>query len=381
MHTLGVYVHVPFCATRCSYCDFVTYTAGELRGRDARAGYAAQAIAEVQLAARTLGADRPPVSTVFFGGGTPTLLPPEDLAAILRAIDDELGLADDAEVTVEANPDSVQPRSLAALREAGVTRVSLGMQSARSHVLAALGRTHNAGRPAAAAAEARAEGFEHVSLDLIYGTPAETDEDWRASLEAALSAEPDHVSAYALTVEPGTRLHADIRRGAAVAPDEDALADRYAMADALLEGAGLRWYEVSSWAASDDARCRHNIAYWQGGDWWGVGPGAHSHVRGRRWWNVRHPSDHAALVAAGRSPAAGEETLDDEQRRLERIMLEVRTREGLDLAVTGARGADEAVRLAGDGLLDPGAVRDGRAVLTLRGRQLTGLVVRSLAAG
>ena len=381
MRTLGVYVHVPFCATRCSYCDFVTYTAEELRGRDVRAGYAAQALAEVRIAACALGDDRPPVGTVFFGGGTPSLLPPGDLAAILRAIDDELGLAAGAEVTVEANPDSVGPAALAALREAGVTRMSFGMQSAREHVLAALGRTHTAARPAAAVAEARAAGFDHVSLDLIYGAAAESDDDWRASLEAALAAEPDHVSAYALTVMPGTRLHADVRRGAVAAPDEDALADRYATADALLEAAGLRWYEISNWAASDDARCRHNLAYWGGGDWWGVGPGAHSHVGGRRWWNVRHPADHAALVAEGRSPAAGEETLDAEQRRLERIMLAVRTRAGLDLAIAGDGAVATAGVLAGDGLLEGAAVERGRAVLTLRGRQLADLVVRELTAG
>ena len=380
MRTLGVYVHVPFCATRCSYCDFVTYTADELRGHDARAGYAVQAIAELRLAADALGPQRPPVATVFFGGGTPTLLPAGDLAAILRAVDDELGLAAGAEVTVEANPDSVHPRSLAALREAGVTRMSFGMQSARGHVLAALGRTHAPGRPAAAAREARAEGFEHVSLDLIYGASAESDDDWRASLEEAVAAGPDHVSAYALTVMPGTRLHADIRRGATPAPEEDALAERYETADAVLGEAGLDWYEISNWAASDDARCRHNLTYWDGGDWWGVGPGAHSHVAGRRWWNVRHPADHAAFVAAGRLPVAGEETLDAEQRRLERIMLAVRTRAGLDLATAGAGAPAQAERLRDDGLLERDALRGGRAVLTLRGRRLADLVVRSLAA-
>ena len=375
----GVYVHVPFCATRCSYCDFVTYTAEELRGAT-RAGYAGQAIAELRLAARVLGDERPPASTVFFGGGTPTLLPAEDLTAILRAIAGEFGIAAGAEVTVEANPDSVDPRSLATLRESGATRMSIGMQSARGHVLASLGRTHHLGRPAAAAAEARAAGFDHVSLDLIYGAAAETDDDWHASVEEALSAEPDHVSAYALTVEPGTRLHADVRRGVVPAPDEDALAYRYALADELLSAAGLHWYEMASWAASPAARCAHNLAYWRGDDWWGVGPGAHSHVGGTRWWNVRHPADHAARLAEGRSPVAGSEALDDEQRRLERIMLEVRTREGLDLAIVGPGGDAVAERLADDGLLERPDARAGRAVLTLRGRQLAGVVIRALSA-
>jgi oxygen-independent coproporphyrinogen-3 oxidase len=376
----GVYVHVPYCATRCSYCDFVTYTAEELRGRASRSGYAAQAIAEISLAARSLGGTQAPASTVFFGGGTPTLLPPADLASILAAIDDELGLAPGAEVTVEANPDSVDPASLAALRAGGVTRISFGMQSARAHVLDALGRTHTPGRPAAAAREAREAGFDHVSLDLIYGAPAETGDDWRASLEEALSAEPDHVSAYALTVMPGTRLHADVRRGAVPPPDEDALADRYAVADELLSSGGLRWYEISNWAAGPDARCRHNLAYWQGGDWWGVGPGAHSHVSGTRWWNVRHPADHAARLAEHRSPAEAGEVLDAGQRRLERIMLEIRTAEGLDTGVLSAAGLAAAQRLAGDGLLDPAPLLAGTAVLTLRGRQLGDLVIRSIAA-
>ena len=375
----GVYVHIPFCAARCSYCDFVTYTSEELRGTS-RTAFAAQAIEELRLASRVLGDERPPASTVFFGGGTPTLLPAEDLVAVLGAIEREFGLAPGAEVTVEANPDSVDPRSLAALREAGVTRLSIGMQSGSAHVLRSLGRTHTAGRAVQAVAEARAAGLEHISLDLIYGAAAETGDDWRASLEEALSAEPDHVSAYALTVEPGTRLAADVRRGAVPAPDEDALADRYALADELLSAAGLRWYEMSSWTRSRGARCEHNRAYWRGDDWWGVGPGAHSHVGGTRWWNVRHPADHARRLAEGLSPVAGSEALDDEQRRLERIMLEVRRVEGLDLAVAGDGGAEVASDLAADGLLEPEPLDAGRAVLTLRGRQLAELVVRSLSA-
>ena len=308
-------MHVPFCASRCAYCDFNTYTASELRGRDARAGFAADAIAEVELAARALPGERPLVSTVFFGGGTPTLLPAADLVRILRAVDERLGLVSGAEVTVEANPESVDPTGLALLREHGVTRVSLGMQSVRPHVLAVLERAHTPGRAQAAAAEARAAGFEHVSLDLIFGTPGETDADWAASLDAALAAGPDHVSVYGLTLAAGTRLDARVRRGDLPAPDDDAMADRYLAADAALGAAGLEWYELSNWAAGEEARCRHNVGYWQGGDWWGLGPGAHSHLDGRRWWNVRHPSDYAARLAAGGSPAAGEEVLGPEARR------------------------------------------------------------------
>jgi len=374
---LGVYVHVPFCATRCGYCDFNTYTAEELPGGVNRGSYAASAIAELRLARRALGPDAPAVSTVFFGGGTPTLLAPGDLAAILGAIDDELGLAPGAEVTTEANPESVTPTSLAALREAGLTRISLGMQSAADHVLATLDRRHTPGRPGAAAQEARAAGFEHVSLDLIYGTPGETDDDWRASVDAALAAGPDHVSAYALTIEPGTRMHARVRRGELPLPDEDALADRYEIADEALSAAGLSWYEISNWAATDDARCAHNLNYWRGGDWWGVGPGAHSHVGGVRWWNVLHPSAYATALSEQRSPAAGRELLDAETRRFERIMLELRLADGLDRALLRPDGRAAAERAVADGLTVIDAEAD-RLLLTRRGRLLADAVVRDL---
>jgi putative oxygen-independent coproporphyrinogen III oxidase len=374
----GIYVHVPFCATRCGYCDFNTYTAAELRGGATAAGFAATAIEELWLARRVLGDATPRVDTVFFGGGTPTLLPPGDLAAILEAIGGTFGLAPGAEVTTESNPESVDTAALQALRAAGFTRVSFGMQSAREHVLAVLDRQHTPGRTGQAAAEARAAGFEHVSLDLIYGAPGETDEDWRATLEAALSAKPDHISAYALIVEPGTRMHARVRRGELPAPDDDALADRYVIAEETLSAQGLHWYEISNWAAAPEARSRHNLGYWRGGDWWGIGPGAHSHVGGTRWWNVLHPSAYTDRLAAGRSPAAGREVLDGETRQVERAMLEVRLVEGLDLGVlpNGARAA--ADELAREELIDRGALEAGRAVLTLRGRLLADGVVRRL---
>jgi oxygen-independent coproporphyrinogen-3 oxidase len=375
---LGVYVHVPFCATRCGYCDFNTYTAADLPGGGSRAAFAAAAIAELRLARRVLGADAPPVATVFFGGGTPTLLPAADLAAILRAIDHELGLAPGAEVTTEANPESVDPAALGELRAAGFTRVSLGMQSAVEHVLATLDRTHTPGRAGEAAAEARAAGFEHVSLDLIYGTPGERDEDWRASLDAALAAGPDHVSAYGLIVEPGTRLAAQVRRGELPAPDQDVLAERYEAAEAALTAAGFAWYEISNWAAAPEARCRHNLGYWRGSDWWGIGPGAHSHVGGVRWWNVLHPSTYAERLAAGNSPAHARELLDPAARRFERIMLETCLAEGLDAAVLDEPGRAAAEHAASDGLADPAALASGRVLLTLRGRLIADTVVQQL---
>jgi len=253
------------------------------------------------------------------------------------------------------------------------------MQSAAPHVLATLERTHTPGRAAQAASEARAAGFAHVSLDLIYGTPGESDDDWRASLDAALAAAPDHLSAYALIVEPGTRLAAQVKRGALAAPDDDAMADRYELADALLAAAGYRWYEVSNWATGEDAACRHNLGYWRGGDWWGIGAGAHSHVGGVRWWNVLHPSAYAARLAGGASPAAGRELLDAETRRVERVMLELRLADGLPLDALDDAGRAAAAQAADDGLADAGTLaRDERVRLTLRGRLLADAVVRSL---
>jgi oxygen-independent coproporphyrinogen-3 oxidase len=371
----GVYVHVPFCASRCGYCDFNTYAPGE--GVE-RGGYVDSVLAELDLARRVLGGGRGPVDTVFVGGGTPTLLAPAELGRILSSIDKAWGLAADAEVTTEANPESVDPASLRALRAAGYTRISLGMQSVAPHVLMTLDRRHTAGRAVAAAAEARDAGFTHVNLDLIYGTPGERAEDFAASLGAAVSAGVDHVSAYALIVEDGTRLAARIRRGELPYPDDDVAADRYLAAEEALSAAGLTWYEVSNWARGDAARCRHNLIYWTGGDWWGVGPGAHSHVGGVRWWNVKHPTAYAARLAAGESPAQARELLTAEERHTEDVMLRLRLAGGLPLAALSTAGRSAASRAVTDGLLDPAAHRAGRAVLTLRGRLLADAVVRDL---
>jgi len=377
----GVYVHVPFCATRCGYCDFNTYTADQLPGAS-RSEYPELVLSELALARRVLGGDTAPVRTVFFGGGTPTLLSPDALARILDGIDATFGLAADAEVTTEANPESVTPDSLAALRRYGFTRVSLGMQSAAEHVLAVLDRRHTPGRAVAAAREAAEAGFEHVNLDLIYGTPGETAADWDASLSAVLGAVTggavDHVSAYSLIVEDGTRLAGRIRRGELPMPSDDVAADRYLAADRRLTGAGLDWYEVSNWAATDAARCRHNLLYWTGGDWWGLGPGAHSHVGGVRWWNVKHPSRYGQRLADGRSPAAGRETLTAAERHTERVLLDTRLRTGLDLSVLPEPARAAAHRAGADGLLAPDDLAAGRAVLTRRGRLLADAVVRDL---
>ncbi|MDX6360541.1 MAG: hypothetical protein QOH37_3595 [Nocardioidaceae bacterium] len=373
----GIYVHVPFCTVRCGYCDFNTYTSEELGDRPgaSRATYAEAAIAEIRLARRVLGDVDLPVSTVFFGGGTPTLLGSGDLASVLASVAAEFGLASGVEVTTEANPDSVAAWDLEALREAGFTRISFGMQSAVDSVLATLDRTHDPLRVPAVVEWARAAGFDEVSLDLIYGTPGETLADWEVSLEAALGCRPDHVSAYSLIVEPGTALARRVSRGELPMPDEDDLVDKYVVADERLGAAGLRWYEVSNWARDDDSRCRHNELYWTGGHWWGVGPGAHSHVGGVRWWNVKHPAAYAGRLAEQVSPALAREILDAETRRVERVLLEIRLRDGLPVSVLDATGRRAVAELGERGLVELAAER---LVLTRQGRLLADAVVRDL---
>ena len=376
----GLYVHIPFCAVRCGYCDFNTYTATELGGGASQDAYAQTAVSEVALAAKVLARSGVPerkLSTVFFGGGTPTLLPAGDLARILRAAIGQWGIEDGAEVTTEANPDSVTPESLAILKEAGFTRVSFGMQSAVPHVLKVLDRTHTPSRVPQVVQWAREAGLD-VSLDLIYGTPGESLDDWRHSLETALSYRPDHISAYALIVEDGTKLAAQMRRGEVPGIDDDDHADKYELADQLITAAGLGWYEVSNWARSPEHACRHNLAYWRGDDWWGIGPGAHSHMGGVRWWNAKHPSAYANRLSQGLSPAAGRETLDAETRNLEKVMLEARLQSGLGISTLSAAGRHQVAGLIADGLVEPAAAFQGRLVLTLKGRLLADAVVRRI---
>jgi putative oxygen-independent coproporphyrinogen III oxidase len=374
----GIYLHVPFCSVRCGYCDFNTYTLTELGVDGASVDtFADAALRELAFAVDVLG-EVPPVDTVFVGGGTPTMLAARDLARMLHGIRDRFGLAPDAEVTTEANPDSVTPEGLEVLADAGFTRVSLGMQSAVPHVLRTLERTHDPANVERAVAAARAAGLQ-VSLDLIYGTPGESLDDWRASLAAATSLEPDHVSAYALVVEDGTKLAAQVRRGQVPAPEDDDEAAKYEIADEHLAAAGYSWYEVSNWARRDDARCRHNEGYWADGNWWGIGPGAHSHVGGVRWWNVKHPNAYASRVAEGLSPAHGRETLTDEQRYDERVLLAVRLVDGLPLEDLHDDGRLAVAALIADGLVDAqAALRRQRVVLTRQGRLLADTVVRRL---
>jgi oxygen-independent coproporphyrinogen-3 oxidase len=374
---LSIYLHVPFCTTRCGYCDFNTYTATELGEAPgaSRVGYSDAAIAEVDLAGTVLGPAVPPVGTVFVGGGTPTLLPPDDLGRMLAAVRDRFGLTDDAEVTTESNPESIDEVGMRTLVDHGFTRISFGMQSAQPHVLAVLDRVHTPGRPQQAVVEARRAGFGQISLDLIYGTPGETLADWEASLMAAIEAGPDHISAYSLIVEPGTRLATRVRRGELPMPDEDDLADKYELAEKLLSQAGFANYEISNWATGAESKCRHNLAYWHGHNWWGIGPGAHSHVGGIRWWNVKHPAAYAQRLDQGVSPAHAREILTDDQRRVERVLLELRLDTGLDPTVLTVRERARLPELRARGLIAPD--RD-QLVLTPAGRLLADGVVRDL---
>lgn len=367
----GLYVHVPFCARRCGYCAFNTYA---VEGTDPAARYRRYlegVRAELELASVAL-ADAPAVTSIYLGGGTPTLLGGPALASILAAVRSRLRLAPDVEVSVEANPEAVDQRLLDQLAGCGVDRMSFGLQSADPSVLELLDRRHRPERALAAVAEARRAGIRSVSLDLIAGTPGESDSSWQATVEAALSAQPDHLSVYSLTIEAGTKLAARVRSGALPAPDDDQQADRYLWTDQRLERAGYRWYEISNWATAAEHRCRHNLGYWRNDDWWGVGPGAHSHRGRRRWWNQRDPERWAAQVLAGRLPVDGDEEVTSEGDRLERLLLGLRLAEGID---PGGLDPDAVDLVARDGLA---GLEGDRLVLTARGRLLADRVALAL---
>ena len=375
----GLYIHVPFCAARCGYCDFNTYTASELDGVSQQT-YPQMAARELELAHEVMtrvGLPPRPLSTVFFGGGTPTLLGPKPLVMLLDRARQLWGVEPGAEITVEANPDSVGADDLAALAGGGVTRVSFGVQSANLEVLATLDRTHDPKLVPQVVADARAAGLQ-VSLDLIYGAPGETLEQWEQTLAYAVSLAPDHLSAYSLIVEPGTKLAARMKRGELAPIDEDLHADMYVLADQTLMAAGYRWYEISNWARSLDHHSRHNEAYWKSHDWWGIGPGAHSHIGGLRWWNVKHPSAYATRMEQGFSPAHARETLTPEQHHMERILLGLRMNSGIPTAWVGPEAPPLLAQWVSRGLLDGQALLSGRIVLTQSGRLVADLLAGEL---
>lgn len=376
-NSLSLYIHIPFCARRCGYCDFTTFTAEELV-RDGISvthnTYVDSAISELKLARRVLGEGTIGVPTIFIGGGTPSLIDPTLLAETLNTVRNLFELSPQAEVTIEANPDSVTPEGLDVWRDAGVNRISMGMQSAVPHVLQVLDRTHNPENVERSVKMARDAGFEQISVDLIYGAPGESLEDWKRTLESALSLGTDHISAYALIVEEGTRLAAQVSRGELVMPDDDETATKYEIADEAFTSAGLPWYELSNWSKSG-SQCQHNIAYWESKDWWGIGPGAHSHVQGVRWWNVKHPAAYASKLAQSHSPASARETLDSLSRRVEKILLQLRLREGLDAALLDTAGLSAADEWISQGHLES---RDQRLVLTRSGRLVADAIARAI---
>lgn len=387
----AVYLHVPYCRVRCGYCDFNTYTNLDMGGGASARDYVTTLAGELGLAARAMEATGMPgrsASTVFLGGGTPTMLPASDLARMLELVRTTWGLERGAEVTTEANPETVDESYLAALAQAGFTRVSFGMQSAVPAVLATLDRAHRPSRVPQVVAWARRAGLE-VSVDLIYGTPGESLADWRRSLQAAVALEVDHVSAYALVIEEGTRMWTQVRRGELPEPSDDDEAAKYELADQVLGEAGYRWYEISNWARPGH-ECRHNQAYWRDWDWYGAGPGAHSHLGEVRMWNTKAPVAWAAQITSGALPVAGHEVLSAADRELEAAMLGVRLREGLVLADLARAGEPTTSRdtpdrlvpvvagLVSQGLAEPGAALEGRVVLTLRGRLMADAVTQAL---
>jgi oxygen-independent coproporphyrinogen-3 oxidase len=329
MPELSFYVHIPYCIKRCGYCDFNTYTPNELQDGATLEIVSNDYIDAVLKELESAPTDRVP--TIFFGGGTPSLLPAADLGRVISAIRDRNGLAEDCEITLEANPDSVTPEKMRQYLDAGFNRISFGMQSAVPHVLATLDRTHNPDNVAKAVEMARDAGFSSVSVDLIYGTPGESLEDWRTSIESALALGVDHISAYALIVETGTKLAAQIKRGDISMPNDDLMADMYLLVNQMCNQAGLQWYELSNWSKPGH-ECRHNIAYWENKNWWGLGPGAHSHIDGKRFWNLKHPTTYKTKLFSGESPILDSEILTQEQMRDESIMLAIRMRDGIDIS-------------------------------------------------
>lgn len=381
----SLYIHVPFCSVRCGYCDFNTYATDDFGNGVGLGSYAQDAVAELEFAQRVLrdsGVPDRPLYSIFFGGGTPTKLPAADLVTILQSATELFGLQKGAEVTTEANPDSVTRDDLFELRAGGFTRVSFGMQSVIPSVLEVLDRTHTPANVPKVVQWAKEAGLQ-VSVDLIYGTPGETLEQWRESAQAAVSYQPDHISAYSLIIEEGTKLAAQIRRGDYQMPDNDLMADMYLAAEEIFGAGGYHWYEVSNYSTTEATRSRHNYAYWRNQDWWGIGPGAHSHINGTRWWNLKHPVPYAHKVREGLSPAAAREVLTAETRRFEDIMLQIRVIDGLHISkLEGGRSPQDIESsldwLQAQGLIESQARSEGKVQLTLQGRLLGDAVTREL---
>lgn len=376
--SLSFYVHIPYCSRRCGYCDFNAYTPSELREggtlETVSGDYIDAVLREIDTAQASATGKVP---TIFFGGGTPSLLPAKDLGRVITAIRQRWDVSSDCEITLEANPDTVDATKLSELREVGFNRVSFGMQSAVPHVLATLDRTHQPENVVRAVNAARSVGFSSISVDLIYGTPGESLDDWKTSVQSALSLPIDHLSAYALIVESGTKLANQIKRGELAMPDDDLMADMYLLVDAESESAGLSWYELSNWSKPGH-ESRHNVAYWRNGNWWGLGPGAHSHLDGVRWWNVKHPSAYKTLLFDGSSPVQEREVLTAQQKSDEAIMLSIRMREGIALSELSLDQIEKVSGYCLTGHLDVACWESGTLQLTPQGRLIADRIVREL---
>jgi oxygen-independent coproporphyrinogen-3 oxidase len=377
---LAFYIHIPYCVKRCGYCDFNTYTPSELKITEGLAqisnSYIDLLLMEIKAAKVQVGQSAN-VPSIFFGGGTPSLMQPDDIGRVISAIKSEFTLLPDAEMTMECNPDTVTKESLAAFRAIGVNRVSFGMQSAVKHVLATLDRTHNPENLLQVTTWAQEVGFSEISVDLIYGTPGESLADWQTSIDAALALPITHISAYALIVEEGTKLAAQIKRGDVAQIDDDLTAEKYLVADKAFTAAGFEWYELSNWAKSGSLS-KHNLAYWLGDNWWGAGPGAHSHLNGKRFWNVKHPNLYKERVLANQSPVADSEVLEELQIESERLMLSLRLPSGVDKQSLNELQLAELSSYVESGHLDQANWNQGRATLTLDGRLIADRILRQI---
>ncbi len=377
---LAFYIHIPYCIKRCGYCDFNTYTPAELQItselKDISNSYIDLLISEIKSARIEVG-ESAVIPSIFFGGGTPSLMQASDIGRVISTIKDQFNLAQDAEITLETNPDTVTKEKLAQFLAAGVNRLSFGMQSAVPHVLATLDRTHNPDNLPQVTKWAKEVGFKEISVDLIYGTPGESKEDWQRSIDAALSLPITHISAYALIVEEGTKLAAQIKRGEVGNVDDDLAADKYIMADQAFTSAGFNWYELSNWA-KPNSESRHNIFYWLGKNWWGAGPGAHSHLNGKRFWNVKHPNLYKERIMKGESAVAEFENLESIQIESERLMLSIRLPSGVEKRTLNDKQILDLAGYVESGHLDQANWNLGRATLTLDGRLIADRILREI---
>ena len=377
---LAFYIHIPYCSKRCGYCDFNTYTPSELKitsgVNEISSAYIDLANQEIDLAKNKIGQDIT-VGSIFFGGGTPSLMQPLDIGKVINKIKSDFHLADSAEITLEVNPDSVDKDKLSQFLDVGINRLSFGMQSAVPHVLKTLDRTHNPENLPKVTGWAKELGFNEISVDLIYGTPGESMQDWQQSIDSALSLPISHISAYALIVEPGTKLAAQIKRGEIEQIDDDLTAEKYLVADKSFSTAGFHWYELSNWA-KNDSKSQHNLSYWNGENWWGIGPGAHSHINGERFWNVKHPNSYKEKIQKNELPIQDSEILQASQIESERLMLSIRLTSGIETKSLNNQQIQDLSTYVKTGHLNQSDWQNGRATLTLNGRLIADRIVREI---